>query len=1460
MHVFSSSQCSGRKSIRPAQITGRDRSAAGGRSVADGPKAGAGGPARPRRLAYSLLVAGLLLLLLQGVSSAQTPVEPTATITTTTPEAVEGEEATFVVTRTGDTAGALTVSLEWEDLTAVTLGSNRPPTVEIPSGASSVDVTVPLRDNAEVGSSTAPVTATVAPGSGYVVGNPASATVSVVDDGDQRIEVILGPELTVFENIGSQQVTVPLRLRTTGTHRQAAPDNWGFSLSARSDTALSSSGDFTRFVHELLIAPADWTVVNGAWEWELPADDKYAVTVHNDAEAEPPEDFYFLMEGTAGHADLSQVVESGAGEVRHKVTIYDDDVQFVVDVAGVDDLSAVEGEEIVIRITGGSKWLHACRTSGSQNNIDDMRLIFYFNLLPDTADLGDDVTWSDGTTVLQKIDLNNLSAVEGDPTTACRVQETADLSLNTIDDEEVEGTESFAMRFVTFAPPPELPSEYLTGTIIDDDTAALSVAGASAPEDGGALTFTVTLSRAADETVTVDYATADGTATAGTDYTTTTGTLTFAPNETSKTVTVPVLDDSTDEPDETLTLTLSNPTNVAIATAAGTGTIIDDDEPPPVEPPPAELTVTIATTTPVAQEGDGALTFTVTLSRAADETVTVDYTTADTTATAGTDYTATSGTLTFAPNETSKTVTVPVLDDSTDEPDETLTLTLSNPTNVAIDTATATGTIIDDDTAALAIAGASAPEGDGALTFTVTLSGAADETVTVDYTTTDGTATAGTDYTATSGTLTFAPGETSKTITVPISDDSTDEDNETLTLTLSNASPTDVAIDTATATGTIIDDDTAALAIAGASAPEGDGALTFTVTLSGAADETVTVDYATTDGTATAGTDYTATSGTLTFAPGETSKTITVPISDDSTDEDNETLTLTLSNASPTDVAIDTATATGTIIDDDEPPPVELTVTIATTTQAQERDGELTFTVTLSRAADETVTVDYATTDGTATAGTDYTATTGTLTFAPGETSKTITVPISDDSTDEDNETLTLTLSNASPTNAEIGNAAATGTIIDDDEPPPVKPRPVKFTVRIATTTPVAQESDGALTFTVTLSRAADKTVTVDYTTADATATADTDYTTTTGTLTFAPGETSKTITVPIADDSTDEDNETLTLTLSNPTNARIANATATGTIIDDDTAALSIAGASAPEGDGALTFTVTLSPADEAVTVDYATADATATAGDDYTATTDTLTFAPGETSKTITVPIADDSTDEDNETLTLTLSNPTNAEIDTTTATGTIIDDDEPPPVEPPPVEPPPVIASLREQVMLHVGDEATLVDIGPAFTGIITSYGAGAGDVDIVEVSIEGSTVSLTGLAEGSTTISIHATNAAGSALQVFTVVVRDMATPVIGEFLAAITLTAGDAPTVLDVAAGFGGDIDSYDTLSSDTGIVTVTLAGSRLSFTGITPGATDVTVTATNTRGCALQTIRVMVLEKPTGPVADFPTG
>ena len=283
-------------------------------------------------------------------------------------------------------------------------------------------------------------------------------------------------------------------------------------------------------------------------------------------------------------------------------------------------------------------------------------------------------------------------------------------------------------------------------------------------------------------------------------------------------------------------------------------------------------------------------------------------------------------------------------------------------------------------------------------TFTVSLSAASGKSVTVDYATSDGTATAGADYTAISATtLTFAAGQTSKTFTVGVLADSTDEADETVTLTLSNAS--NASISDATGTLTITDDDAApSLSINDVTASDESAANhTFTVSLSAASGKSVTVDYATSDGTATAGADYTAISATtLTFAAGQTSKTFTVGVLADSTDEANETVTLTLSSAS--NASISDATGTLTITDDDAAP----SLSINDVTASDESAANHTFTVSLSAASGKSVTVDYATSDGTATAGADYTAISATtLTFAAGQTSKTFTVGVLADSTDE---------------------------------------------------------------------------------------------------------------------------------------------------------------------------------------------------------------------------------------------------------------------------------------------------------------------------------------------------------------------------------------------------------------------------------------------------------------------------
>ena len=316
--------------------------------------------------------------------------------------------------------------------------------------------------------------------------------------------------------------------------------------------------------------------------------------------------------------------------------------------------------------------------------------------------------------------------------------------------------------------------------------------------------------------------------------------------------------------------------------------------------------------------------------------------------------------------------------------------------------------------------------------ITVTLSAASGQTVTVNYATANGTATAGSDYTATSGTLTFNPGDTSKPINVPITSDTAVEGNETFTVTLSSPSNATLGAPT-THTYTINDDDSYGsiqFSSATYSVGEAGPTVTITATRTGGSSGAVGVSYATANGTATAGSDYTATSGTVSWANGDTAnKTFTVPITNDTLDEPNETFTVTLSSPTGGATLGIPSSATVTITDDDPTPTVQFS---AASSSGSEATTPASITVTLSAASGQTVTVNYATANGTATAGSDYTATSGTLTFNPGVRVKPINVPITSDTAVEGNETFTVTLS--SPSNATLGAPTThTYTINDDD-------------------------------------------------------------------------------------------------------------------------------------------------------------------------------------------------------------------------------------------------------------------------------------------------------------------------------------------------------------------------------------------------------------------------------------------
>ncbi len=221
----------------------------------------------------------------------------------------------------------------------------------------------------------------------------------------------------------------------------------------------------------------------------------------------------------------------------------------------------------------------------------------------------------------------------------------------------------------------------------------------------------------------------------------------------------------------------------------------------------------------------------------------------------------------------------------------------------------------------------------------------------------------------------------------------------------------------------------------------GTKAMTFTVALSQATTSTVTLRYFTSDLTATGGSDYDAASGTISFAPGETSKTVAVTVRGDTAFESDESFRLNFADAVNGTLAA--GFVTGAIVNDDTAPAPELpqiTMSPVSVSEGNAGTKPMVFTINLSAASTSTVTVNYSTAAGTAIAGTDFQAATGTLTFSPGVTSRTVTVNVIGDTAVEANETLELVLSGA--VGATIGISRATGTITDDDTVVPPNPAP----------------------------------------------------------------------------------------------------------------------------------------------------------------------------------------------------------------------------------------------------------------------------------------------------------------------------------------------------------------------------------------------------------------------------------
>ena len=386
-----------------------------------------------------------------------------------------------------------------------------------------------------------------------------------------------------------------------------------------------------------------------------------------------------------------------------------------------------------------------------------------------------------------------------------------------------------------------------------------------------------------------------------------------------------------------------------------TYTITDDDDPPVVD---------FNTTSSSGLESVSSKDLTVDLSAASSKDVTVNFTVTGTASGSGTDYTLDNGNITIAAGTTSGTITISnILDDVLDEANETVIVTLSNPSNATLGTDDAhTYTITDNDNAPVVdfnTTTSNGAESTSSKAITVDLSASSGQNVTVDYAIT-GTATgSGTDYTLANGTLTISAGNTSGTITIAsIVNDTLDEADETVIVTLSNPSNATLGSDDVH-TYTITDNDNPPVVDFNTTSSNGAESVSskaLTVDLSVASGQDVTVDYTVT-GTATgSGTDFTLANGTLTIPAGNTSGTITIAgIIDDALDEVDETVIVTLSNPSNATLGSDDA-HTYTITDNDNAPTVDFN---STSSSGAESVSSKNLTVDVSAASAKDITVAY---------------------------------------------------------------------------------------------------------------------------------------------------------------------------------------------------------------------------------------------------------------------------------------------------------------------------------------------------------------------------------------------------------------------------------------------------------------------------------------------------------------------
>ncbi len=637
----------------------------------------------------------------------------------------------------------------------------------------------------------------------------------------------------------------------------------------------------------------------------------------------------------------------------------------------------------------------------------------------------------------------------------------------------------------------------------------------------------------------VDFSTSDGTGVAGTDYIGVTNTLTFPVGIVFQTVTIPILSNSIVQSDRTVNLTLSNPTDAALGIQPSSIlTIVNNN---------SDVNFSAADYRVSKSDSTGEAVITVLRNGSSVGAASVDLITGTNgTAIPGVDYVPLTNTVLFADGEVQETVAINIITNAMPG-NRTVSLALSNPTNTIVtDPDVATLTIVDDSTSPGFVMFAStnyfvSELATNAIINLIRTNGTHNP-VSVKVSTGGGTAIPGTDYAPTNVSVGFDDGASNASFMVQVFYNPQVTGNRTVNLTMSSPSNGVQIVPPLTVPLTIQDADTGfAFDQPAYFIDETNGLVTIGVDRIGSTNGFFTVQYSTTNGTAVAGTNYVGTNGTLTFPPGQTFQTFSIPILNDPRITGNKVFFVQLSSPSSPGQLANPAVTAVTVLDDN----TGLAFTTASNS-VSEAGTNIVLSVVRTGSSIGAIAVNFATSDGTATNGVRYIGTNGVLPFADGQTSNTIVVRVINDNLVEGDQTFNVTLSGPTAGAQLLSPSTQVITVIDDDSA-------FNFTSANYSVT----ENGVTALITAVRTGVTNTTVSVNYATSNLTAIAGVHYVATNGTLTFTNGQTSASFGVNVIDNNVTGGSEALALNLSNPTPATNSSlavpSSALLTIFNDD-------------------------------------------------------------------------------------------------------------------------------------------------------------------------------------------------------------------------------------------------------------------------------------------------------------------